>query len=166
MKTLQRLAFLVPLAFGLAACTTVGTGAGEVVAAGGASAPVSFEWTSTDGGMSGTMTAALPELAYQGPFFQITRQTRVESLAPLWTHWHHGWGDWPYAGETYTPVMPGPQFITYFSGKVLATLEAPGNQRMRCRFRLVMPSRGMGGGGEGECQLTGGRVVRAVFKAN
>lgn len=165
MTTLKLFA-LVPLAASLMACTTVGTGAGQLVAAGEASAPVTFQWTSTDGGMSGTMTAALPELAYQGPFFQITRQTRVESLAPLWTHWHHGWGDWPYAGEPFPPMAPGPQFVTYYSGKVLATLEAPGSLRMRCRFHLVTPSRGMGGGGEGQCQLTGGRVVRAVFKAN
>ncbi len=163
MNTFKRLA-VVPIALGLIACTTLGTGTGtgtgEVDGA-----PVSFQWRSTDGGMSGTLTATLPELAFQGPFFQITRQTRVESLTPLWTHWRHGWGDWPYAGETYIPMVPGPQFITYYSGKVLATLEAPGNQRMRCRFHLVTPSRGMGGGGEGECQLTGGRGVRAVFNA-
>ena len=164
MNTLKRLALLA-LAFGLMACTTLGTGGGEVAGGDGVSAPVSFQWRSTDGGMSGTLTAVLPELAFQGPFFQITRQTRVESLTPLWTHWHHGWSDWPYGGESYTPMLPGPQFITYYSGKVLATLEAPGNQRMRCRFYLVTPSRGMGGGGEGECQLTGGREVRAVFNA-
>jgi hypothetical protein len=61
---------------------------------------------------------------------------------------------------------PTVQFITHYSGKVVATLDAPGNQRMRCRFHLVEPSRGMGGGGEGECQLSDGRLVRAVFAGN
>ena len=51
----------------------------------------------------------------------------------------------------------------HYSGKVVATLEAPEQQRMRCRFHLVAPARGMSGGGEGQCQLSDGRALRASF---
>ena len=159
----------------LTACTTTGMGGGQLMGAGADEQAVVFTWRSTDGAISGTMNAQLPNETYTGRFFQITRQTRSEVLAPLWTHWSLGWYDWPYWGGVaqgpypYTYPYPYPyptvQFITHYSGKVVATLESPGNQRMRCRFHLAEPARGMLGGGEGECQLTGGRVVRALFEA-
>lgn len=162
MKTARL--FTTPLLLvALAACTTMGTGGGQMSGAGAQDEPVAFSWKSTDGGMSGTMTASLPGAIFQGRFFQITRQTRAEMLSPLWTHWHSGWYDWPYWGGPMSPPYPTTQFITYYSGKVVATLESEGDQRMRCRFHLVEPVRGMSGGGEGECQLSGGRLVRAVF---
>ena len=161
MKTLRALAIFLFVAIALSACTTMGTGTGEV--AGAQQEPVTFMWKSTDGGMSGTMTASMPDAAYQGRFFQITQQTRGEVLAPLWTHWHRGWRDWPYWSGPLPPGYSTTQFITHYSGKVVATLESPGKQRMRCRFHLVAPASGMAGGGEGECQLSDGRRVRAVF---
>lgn len=163
MKTTRSLAALLLLMLALAACTTIGTGSGQLAGAGAQQEPVTFNWTSTDGGMSGTMTAALPDVTFQGRFFQITQQTRGEVLTPLWTHWHRGWYDWPYWGGPLSPPYPATQFITHYSGKVVATLESPDSQRMRCRFHLVEPARGMSGGGDGQCQLSDGRVVRAVF---
>jgi hypothetical protein len=153
----------------LTACTTTGIGGGQLTGAGADEQAVVFTWRSTDGAMSGSMNAQLPNETYTGRFFQITRQTRSEVLAPLWTHWSLGWYDWPYWGGVAQGPYPYPyptvQFITHYSGKVVATLESPGNQRLRCRFHLAEPARGMLGGGEGECQLTGGRVVRALFEA-
>ena len=153
----------------LTACTTTGMGGGQLMGAGADEQAVVFTWRSTDGAISGTMNAQLPNETYTGRFFQITRQTRSEVLAPLWTHWSLGWYDWPYWGGVAQGPYPYPyptvQFITHYSGKVVATLESPGNQRLRCRFHLAEPARGMLGGGEGECQLTGGRVVRALFEA-
>lgn len=153
----------------LTACTTTGMGGGQLMGAGADEQAVVFTWRSTDGAMSGSMNAQLPNETYTGRFFQITRQTRSEVLAPLWTHWSLGWYDWPYWGGVAQGPYPYPyptvQFITHYSGKVVATLESPGNQRLRCRFHLAEPARGMLGGGEGECQLTGGRVVRALFEA-
>ena len=163
MKTTRLLTTLLLCLGALAACTTTGTGGGQVTGAGAQEQPVAFNWKSTDGGISGTMTASLPDSVFQGRFFQITRQTRSEVLDPLWTHWHRGWYDWPYWGGYMSPPYPTTQFITYYSGKVVATLESQNNQRLRCRFHLVEPVRGMSGGGEGECQLSDGRVVRAVF---
>jgi hypothetical protein len=147
-------------------CTSVGLGAGQLIEPGAGEQAVAFSWTSQDGGMSGTMTAALPDAMFQGRFFQITQQTRYEALSPLWSHWSRGWYDWPYWGGPLPPNYPTPQFITHYTGKVVATLSSSTDQRMRCRFHLVQPSRGMSGGGEGQCQLTGGRVVRAIFQGN
>ena len=44
----------------LAACTSTGGGGGHLSGAGGLDQPVTFSWTSKDGGLSGTLTAALP----------------------------------------------------------------------------------------------------------
>lgn len=165
MKTTRSLASLLLLNLALAACTTTGSGSGQVAGVGAQSESVAFSWTSKDGGLSGTMTAVLPDVSYQGEFFQITQQTRTEVLAPLWAHWNHGWYDWPYWGIPASPPYPATQFITHYSGKVVATLAAQGDQRMRCRFHLMAPARGMSGGGEGQCQLSDGRLVRAVFPA-
>lgn len=165
MKTTRSLASLLLLNLALAACTTTGSGSGQVAGVGAQSESVAFSWTSKDGGLSGTMTAVLPDVSYQGEFFQITQQTRTEVLAPLWAHWNHGWYDWPYWDIPASPPYPATQFITHYSGKVVATLAAQSDQRMRCRFHLMAPARGMSGGGEGQCQLSDGRLVRAVFPA-
>lgn len=147
----------------LVACTTTGSGGGQLVSSAVPEQAVSFTWKSADGGLSGTMSASLPTAVFEGRFFQITHQTRVDALNPLWTHWRHGWHDWPYWGGAWQIPYPTPQFITHYTGKVVATLESADQQRMRCRFHLVEPVRAMSGGGEGECQLSDGRVVRAVF---
>ncbi|MDD2919902.1 hypothetical protein [Rhodoferax sp.] len=163
MKKTSSLATLLLLSLALTACTTTGIGGGQLAGGGAADEPVTFSWTSTDGGLSGSMTATLPDMSYQGKFFQITQQTRSEVLTPLWTYWNRGWYDWPYWGSPMMQPYPTTQFITHYSGKVVATLTGQGDQRMRCRFHLVAPASGMSGGGEGQCQLADGRVVRAVF---
>jgi len=55
------------------------------------------------------------------------------------------------------------QFVTYYSGKVLANLGSPEGGRMRCRFLLFSPAAGIAGGGQGECQLQKGRTINATF---
>ena len=55
------------------------------------------------------------------------------------------------------------QFITQYSGKVMANLSNPGGKQMRCRFYLMEPASGMSGGGQGECQLSGRRTIYASF---
>ena len=163
MNPSRRLTALLLGLGALSACTSSGIGGGQLMGADARHEPVTFSWLSTDGGMSGTMTAALPGAVFEGRFFQITRQTRGEVLSPLWDHWHSGWYDWPYWNSPFPPAYPTAQFITYYSGKVVATLASADQQRMRCRFHLAGPAQGMSGGGEGECQLSDGRVVQAVF---
>ena len=156
-----RIALAAGAALLLGACATTGMGGGELARKGKADAPVLFTWKSDDGGLTGTMTAALPGATYKGGFFQITQQTRRELIAPLWNGWMPAWSDWPYWG----PLGPYDitQFITRYSGKVVANLHTDAGQRMRCRLHLVVPARGMAGGCDGECQLQGGGTVHAKF---
>lgn len=149
----------------LTACSTTetGIGGGDLIQAGKSKAPVLISWTSDSGGISGTMVATLPDLTYRGRFFEITQQSRAESLEPLWAGWNAGWHDWPY--WSYPPLASygATEFVTHYSGKVVANLSAPDGSRMRCRLHLVRPASGMAGGGQGECQIAGGVTIQARF---
>jgi hypothetical protein len=154
MKQSNVMVALPLLAVLAAGCTTMGTGFGSTAT--GAN-PVNFNWKSSDS-VSGTMDATLSDgKTYSGKFFQITTDTTVDNLGPLWTGWGGGWrGDWGYWGT-------GPQFVTHYSGRVLANLSTPGGQYMRCKFQLVHPSDGMAGGGRGQCQMPDGKTIDATF---
>ncbi len=165
MRTMDRFALPMGLTLLLTACTYTGTGSGQMSVAGSPEQPVEFAWNSTDGGITGTMTASIPGATFEGRFFEITRQTRGEVLEPLWSHWRRGWNDWPYWGYPWSQPYPTTQFITHYSGKVVASLVSGNGQHMRCRFHLAEPARGMRGGGQGECQLSGDHSIRAVFSA-
>lgn len=165
MNIIKSIASITLGVFIFSGCTTTGTGGGEIAATDGSQIPVSFSWKSTDGGITGTMNASLPTATFQGNFFQITRETRFDMLMPLWRDWRPGWHDWTYWGYRSLPYH-STHFYTYYSGKVLATLESENKTKMRCRFHLVDPSRGMRGGGEGECQLSDGKVIQANFRAS
>jgi hypothetical protein len=142
------------VAFAVAACTVAGTGSGTVAPG---SAPVTFSWQSKDGGTTGTMTARLADgRTFSGPFTQVTSTARIDDLRPFWVGWHPGWTDWAWG-------PPGPDFITVYSGRVIANLQGPDGSYMRCRFQLDKPAAGMSGGGQGQCTLTDGRTVDAVF---
>jgi len=140
---------------GLAAgCTTMGTGTGSTASGG---SPTQFSWKSSDG-VSGTMTATLADgKTYSGQFFQITKDTTVDSIGPLWVGWggRRGWGYWG--------ADPSPDFITQYSGRVVANLGASTGNHLRCQFQLVHPSEGMEGGGSGQCQFPDGTTIDANF---
>src|SRR3984885_8152313 len=92
----QNAALMLPLLVAMAAgCTTMGTGTGSTPS--GASA-ATFNWKSSDG-VSGTLNATLSGgKTYSGQYFQITKDTTVDSIGPLWTGWggwgSRGWGYW------------------------------------------------------------------------
>jgi hypothetical protein len=152
---------VLALALAAAACTTTGAGSGTTREE---NLPVNFSWSS-DNAVSGSMTATLADgEMFAGKFFQVTSDTRVDRLAPLWAGWgRYGWGryrDWPYWG-----IEAGPDFVRHYSGRVVANLAGTDGEHMRCSFRLVHPSSGMSGGGAGRCQTPSGETVDATFPA-
>lgn len=166
MRTSHRLraaGLAIGAALLLGACTTVGMGGGDLTMKGKSEKPVLFSWKSDNGGISGSMTATLPGATYQGRFFQITRQTQRETLQPLWEGWPEGWSDWDYWGYGAYGPYDVTQFITRYTGKVVANLHTDAGKKLRCRLHLINPSRGMAGGGEGECQVSSGGTIHAMF---
>ena len=156
-------AAMVTMLAGCATTTTTGMGGGDMSVKGQQDKPVMFSWKSNDGGISGTMVATLPAATFTGPFVQVTHETRSESLAPLWVGWTTGWSDWAYWSRPWNGPYSFNRFERYYSGKVVANLRDAGGATMRCRFNLDDPSGGMSGGGQGECQLSGGRIVDAII---
>jgi hypothetical protein len=139
----------------VAGCATMGTGFGSTESG---QNPVNFTWKSSDD-VSGTMNATLSDgKTYTGQYFQITTDTTVDNLGPLWTGWGPGWrrGGWGYWDA-------GPEFVKHYTGKVVANLGTPDGTYMRCTFRLVHPSSGMAGGGRGNCQIPDAGEIDATF---
>lgn len=58
---------------------------------------------------------------------------------------------------------PGPQFLTHYTGRVVANLANADGAHMRCRFRLIDPAEGVAGGGSGACELSNGSPIHAQF---
>jgi len=138
-----------------AGCTTMGTGYGATAA--GAN-PVRFDWKSHDG-VSGTMYATLTDgSVYAGAYFQITDITSDDNLGPLWDGWGAGWG---FGGWDHWDS--GPDFVTHYTGRIVANLSDPEGKHIRCKFQLVHPSSGMAGGGQGDCQLPDGKTIDTSF---
>ena len=139
------------LAMALTACSTVergGTGSGNVR---GTRKPVAFTWQSTDN-RQGDITATFGNgEVFKGTYFQITRETRLDRLDPLWDGWSR---PYPRTGWRYWDRDMDREFIKEYNGRVLANLRTDQGDHMRCRFTLITPSRGMAGGGEGRCQLS------------
>jgi hypothetical protein len=144
----------------LAACETqsAGTGSGNVR---GSQKPVAFTWQS-EGDHTGDITATFGTgRVFKGTYFQVTRDSRVDRMDPLWD----GWGR-PYRRNAWRHWGPdsGSDFVKTYSGRVLANLHSEDGEHMRCRFTLISPQRGMAGGGEGRCQLSeSGREINAEF---
>ena len=129
---------------------------------------VSFTWESEPGVPAGTIDTTLPDgEAFTGHYHEIMSTTEVSALDGFYELWYGGvwaeprwvWGgDWPYY-ESDT------EFITYYTGRVMAILDGDKGTSMRCNFQLDEPSRGMKGGGSGDCQLSNGDRITAIFPA-
>jgi hypothetical protein len=126
---------------------------------------VEFVWASEDGS-SGTLNVRLPGgHTFQGNYYEITRTTLVPSIGGFYGGWYGPWygpswtwgGAWPYYGTV-------DEFVTYYTGKVVALLDDGRGEHMRCRFELLDNTRGMAGGGTGECQTSTGTRITAWFR--
>jgi hypothetical protein len=146
---------LLGMVSAIAACATMGTGTGN---SRGGDVHANFAWRSSDD-RTGTLTANLSNGdSFSGPFFQVTHDTRVETLTPLWYGWRDTWRGWPYWGP-----YPDTAFVTHYNGRVVANLQDAADEHMRCHFHLMHPQHGMAGGGEGQCQLPSGQTIDATF---
>jgi hypothetical protein len=129
-------------------------------------------------GRSGVMTAQLNNgETYSGRYFQITHDTQINDLGPLWVGWNRpgfwggmgwhgrgrGWGGWGGGWGGWDSWGPQTSFVTTYSGRVVANLQGPNGTHMRCTFDLMNPSYGMPGGGQGSCQMPSGQVIDATF---
>ena len=140
-------------------CKSTGQGSGESSTG---EVTASFNWEES-GPTSGTLQATVtrpnsPPEMYQGKFYQITKDTRVDTIGALWNPWYPGWHGWEFWGP-----VPDISFIQHYTGRVVANLAGPNGQRMRCQFRLLRSSEGMKGGGQGQCQLASGQTIDAEF---
>jgi hypothetical protein len=165
-KSSIRIGALALAATAIAGCTTTGIGTGQAL---NGKVNATFSWTE-QGGTEGTMIAHLSDgTTYQGQFFQITQESRVDSFGPLWAGWG-GWGGWGggwghrwgWGWGGWGPWGPSDETITHYSGQVLANLQGPSGH-MRCHFTLQRPYSGMAGGGLGQCQLPTGTIIDAQF---
>ncbi|HKE94989.1 MAG TPA: hypothetical protein VKB34_11825 [Povalibacter sp.] len=139
----------------MAACASMGTGVGS---ARNGDTHANFTWKSTDD-RTGTLNASLTDgKSFSGPYFQVTHDSRIDTLEPLWSGWNERWYGWPEWGP-----VPDTAFITHYTGRVVANLADADGDHMRCHFRLTRPSRGMAGGGQGACQLPSGETIDATF---
>jgi hypothetical protein len=148
---------LLPLlaALGATACVTSGIGSGSSRAN---DVNATFMWQSRDD-RTGTLTANLSSgETFTGQYFQITSDTRIDQIGPLWDGWRMGW-----RGQRYWAGGPTAAFVTHYSGRVVANLAGPGGQHMRCNFQLIRPASGMSGGGQGQCQLPSGKTIDTTF---
>src|SRR5258708_1796193 len=117
-------------------------------------------WKRSDG-VSGTINATLAGgNTYSGRYFQITKDTTVDSIGPLWA----GWGGRGGRGLGYWGVDPSPGLVTPHTRRLVANLAEPSGTHRRCQFQLVHPSDGMNGGGFGQCQLPDGTTIDANFR--
>ncbi len=148
---MNRKPFLAILIAGVIAstgCQTAGTGSGSVR---GSRDAVNFTWQSTDS-ISGNIAATLGTgRVFNGTYFQITSETRVDRLDPLWTGWGRpsrrgSWRYWAYESRS--------ELVRTYTGQVLANMRAEDGEYMRCNFTLISPSRGLMDGGVGTCQLS------------
>jgi hypothetical protein len=143
----------------LVGCQSSGLGTGESHSG---DVGATFVWRQSDPS-SGTLTATVTgpgvQETYQGKFYQITRESRVETLGELWRPWYARWGGWPDWGPE-----PTDSFVEHYTGHVVANLAGPNGQRMRCQFQLLRSAEGMKGGGQGQCQLPSGQTIHAEFQ--
>lgn len=129
---------------------------------------VSFTWESLGDAYSGRIQAALPTgETFRGSFHQIVTTVPATVYGDFYGQWYAApwagpswyWGDaWPYTSSV-------DEFVTEYSGRVVARLSGDQGHEMRCKFKLSDPVVGMKSGGSGECQVSNGERITATFDA-
>jgi hypothetical protein len=148
----SRAALLLVVGLAVGCATTMRTGSGSAVSG---TNSVKFSWTGS-GNVSGSMMATFANGGtFTGRFFQIT-SSLTDEPGPQGPIWHQ---------EGLYDVGPELQYVTHYTGRVVANLSQSDGAQMRCRFKLMRPADGMAGGARGECQLPHGLSVDPRFPA-
>jgi hypothetical protein len=103
-----------------------------------------------------------------GEYHQIVATTSVQHMGGFCGAWYGGpWAGPGWYGGWYGSAWPYHRscdgFITYYTRQVVAMLTGDRGTRMRCHFHLDAPRDGMRGGGFGECQVSSGERITAMF---
>lgn len=152
-------ALVLIVAFGYA-CTTTGMGTGLLASPGKpeAEGPVNFRWNSGLDTTNGDISAVLPDgRIFRGRFLQVTSSTvaqHFDAWTPLGAPYYGGG-----RGGVYWEPVDAATFATYYSGRILAQLDGPEGEVMRCVFALEDPVAGPREGGLGDCELTTGERI-------
>lgn len=156
---MRRMAMVIPLVACLAAagCATSGVGRGQVEAPGKpeAEGEAVFVWRADADARRGTIEAVLPDgRDFRGTFLQVTSATVAQDLGPGYSTWAgpgYGWG--------YMSGYDHSSFVRHYTGRVIAQLDGPDGETMRCVFQLARPEDGPASGGMGDCELSGGERI-------
>ena len=158
---------LASMALLFGGCVASGPITGRLTSPGAAPVTITMHYRSARFSQNGTMTATLPSgESFSGRYLQVASDTDAEMLDPYWGGWGVGWGGWEPWTDDGGPWIAGadvPTFVRNYSGRVIATLLGDRGGRMRCRFHLADPDRGMSSGGVGECEVSGGGKISAEF---
>jgi hypothetical protein len=153
---------LLAAGLGIAGCSTTGEVVGQLQEPDAKQEPVVLVWhASPDSPLMGKISGTLPNhLHYTGKYFEVVQTAPVDIYEPLWDGWSPYWPAWPPSGYTANDALDAQGFMRVYTGKVVANLRSDDNtQKLRCRFTLESPRRGLAGGGQGDCQLSNGEKI-------
>jgi hypothetical protein len=128
---------------------------------------IEFTWKRAEDERTGDIETKFPDgQTFKGQYHQITQGSTIGALESFFDEWYDDpWSAPPSAaGEQWPRYETLSSYITHYSGQVVAILESDRGLRMRCNFELDEPDEGMEGGGWGECQVSNGDRVTAVFR--
>jgi len=117
MNAVAKVTLCLALSVGAAlmGCKSTGQGYWRIQTLAGVKAR--FMWEQSDPS-SGTLqaTVTIPDGAedtYEGKFYQITKESRIDTVGPVWDPWYPGWYGWPHWGPA-----PSDTFIEHYTGHV------------------------------------------------
>lgn len=141
-------------------CATSGMGTGQLQspAKPDSEGPVSFRWRTGMNTSEGDISAVLPDgREFSGRFMQVTSATvsqHLDAWSPVGAPYYGGG-----RGGAYWEPVDATSFATYYSGRIIAQLQGPDGEAIRCMFVLEDPVAGPQSGGLGDCQLSTGERI-------
>ncbi|MDQ3033599.1 MAG: hypothetical protein M3Y87_14360 [Myxococcota bacterium] len=153
-------ALLVGAALFALGCASSGVGVGRLTSPGKPEAEgnVVFRWRAGLDATNGDIGASLPDgRRFAGRFLQVTSTTVAQHLDAWSTLGAPYYGN--ARGGAYWEPVDASSFVTRYTGRVMAQLQGPDDEVMRCLFVLEDPVAGPQSGGLGNCELSTGERI-------